>query len=43
MLLLYTPTKRVAKPWHRLPGEVIDAPSLAVFARLLDNAFNTLL
>jgi len=24
-------TQRVARPWHRLPREVMDAPSLEVF------------
>lgn len=33
-------TKRVAKPWNRLPGEVVNAPSLLVFKRHLDNVFN---
>ena len=33
-------TERVVKHWKRLPGEVVDAPSLSVFKRLLDNALN---
>ncbi|KAK4816379.1 hypothetical protein QYF61_016283 [Mycteria americana] len=36
-------TKRVVKPWNRLPREVVDAPSLPVFKRHLDNALNTML
>ncbi|KFW72379.1 hypothetical protein AS28_00767, partial [Pygoscelis adeliae] len=36
-------TERVVKPWNRLPGEVVDAPSLSVFKRHLDNALNNML
>ena len=36
-------TKRVVKPWNRLPREVVDAPSLSVFKRHLDNALNNML
>ena len=36
-------TKRVVKHWNRLPREVVDAPSLSVFKRHLDNALNTML
>ncbi|KAK4826123.1 LOW QUALITY PROTEIN: hypothetical protein QYF61_005275 [Mycteria americana] len=36
-------TERVVKPWHRLPREVINAPSLSVFKRRLDNALNNML
>ena len=36
-------TERVVKRWTGLPGEVVDAPSLAVFKRHLDNALNNLL
>ncbi|KAK4810451.1 hypothetical protein QYF61_004231, partial [Mycteria americana] len=36
-------TKRVVKHWNRLPREVINAPSLSVFKRHLDNALNTML
>ncbi|KAK4827618.1 hypothetical protein QYF61_019543 [Mycteria americana] len=34
-------TKRVAEHWNRLPREVVDAPSLSVFKRHLDNALKT--
>ncbi|KAK4807129.1 hypothetical protein QYF61_018470 [Mycteria americana] len=36
-------TKRVVKHWNRLPREVVDAPSLSVFKRHLDNALNNML
>ena len=36
-------TERVVKPWNRLPREVVDAPCLSVFKRLLDNALNNML
>ncbi|KAK4831116.1 hypothetical protein QYF61_015419 [Mycteria americana] len=36
-------TKRVVKHWNRLPREVVDAPSLSVFKRHLDNAVNNML
>ena len=36
-------TERAVKPWNRLPGEVVDAPSLSVFKRHLDNALNNML
>ncbi|KAK4816623.1 hypothetical protein QYF61_019322 [Mycteria americana] len=36
-------TERVVKHWNRLPREVVDAPSLPVFKRHLDNALNTIL
>lgn len=29
---------RVAKPWNRLPGGVVDAPCLPVFEGHLDSA-----
>ena len=35
--------ERVVKRWNRLPREVIDVPSLAVFKRRLDNALNNML
>jgi len=31
------------KPWNRLLGEVVDAPSLSVSTRHLDNALNNML
>ncbi|KFV93297.1 hypothetical protein N327_12175, partial [Fulmarus glacialis] len=36
-------TERVVEHWNRLPGEVVDAPSLSVFKSHLDNALNTML
>jgi len=36
-------TKRVVKPWHRLPREVVDTPSLPVFKKHLGNAHNTMI
>ncbi|KFW73650.1 hypothetical protein AS28_14678, partial [Pygoscelis adeliae] len=36
-------TKRVVKPWYRLPGEAVDAPSLSAFKRRLDNALHNML
>ncbi|KAK4826838.1 hypothetical protein QYF61_011646 [Mycteria americana] len=36
-------TKRVVKPWNRLPREVVNAPSVSVFKRHLDNALNNML
>ncbi|KAK4829762.1 hypothetical protein QYF61_006486 [Mycteria americana] len=36
-------TERVVKHWNRLPREVVDAPSLSVFERHLDNALNNML
>ncbi|KAK4806195.1 hypothetical protein QYF61_001118 [Mycteria americana] len=35
--------ERVVKPWNRLPRELVDAPSLSVFKRPLDNALNNML
>ncbi|KFQ99542.1 hypothetical protein Y956_14084, partial [Nipponia nippon] len=36
-------TERVVKHWNRLPREVVNAPSLSVFKRCLDNALNNVL
>jgi len=36
-------TVRVVKPWHRLPREVVDAPSLATFKVRLDGALSNLI
>jgi len=33
---------RVVKHWHRLPGEVVAAPSLVVLKARLDGALSTL-
>ena len=35
-------TKRVVRCWHRLPREVVDAPSLEVFKAGLDGALGSL-
>ena len=35
-------TVRVVRPWHRLPREAVDAPSLAVFKARLDRAWSNL-
>jgi len=35
-------TVRVVKHWHRLPREVVAAPSLAVFKARLDRALSNL-
>ena len=36
-------TERVVKHWNQLPREVVNAPSLSVFKRHLDNALNNML
>ncbi|KAK4816002.1 hypothetical protein QYF61_010870 [Mycteria americana] len=36
-------TARVVKHWNRFPTEVVNAPSLSVFKRHLDNALNNML
>ncbi|KFU84157.1 hypothetical protein M959_01768, partial [Chaetura pelagica] len=33
---------RVVRHWHRLPREVVDAPSLEVFKARLDGALSNL-
>jgi len=35
-------TVRVVKHWHRLPREVVDAPSLETFKARLDGALSNL-
>ena len=35
-------TQRVVKPWHRLPREAVDAPSLEVSKARLDGALGSL-
>lgn len=35
-------TLRVVRPWHRLPREAVDAPSLEVFKARLDGALGNL-
>jgi len=36
-------TMRVVRHWHRLPGEVVDAPSLEMFKVRLDGALSNLI
>ncbi|KFW05240.1 hypothetical protein N327_13908, partial [Fulmarus glacialis] len=36
-------TMRVMKQWHRLPREVVDAPSLETFKVRLDGALSSLM
>jgi len=36
-------TMRVVKHWHRLPREVVDAPSLETFQPRLDGALSNLI
>ncbi|KFP59302.1 hypothetical protein N323_07453, partial [Cathartes aura] len=36
-------TMRVVKHWNRLPGGVVDAPSLEIFKIRLDGALSNLL
>ncbi|KFP20030.1 hypothetical protein Z169_06494, partial [Egretta garzetta] len=36
-------TMRVVKHWHRLPREVVEAPSLETFKARLDGALSTLI
>ncbi|KGL86450.1 hypothetical protein N301_05341, partial [Charadrius vociferus] len=35
-------TLKVVRHWHRLPREVVDAPSLEVFKARLDGALSSL-
>jgi len=35
-------TMRVVKPWNRLPGQVVEAPSLETFKARLDRALSNL-
>ncbi|KFP10400.1 hypothetical protein Z169_11831, partial [Egretta garzetta] len=36
-------TMRVVKHWHRLPREVVEAPSLETFKARLDGALSNLI
>ncbi|KFV41223.1 hypothetical protein N341_09521, partial [Tyto alba] len=36
-------TMKVVKHWNRLPGEVVDAPSLQTFKVRLDRALSNLI
>jgi len=36
-------TMRVVKPWHRLPREVVDGPSLETFKARLGGALSNLM
>ena len=36
-------TLRVTEPWHRLPGEVVESPSLEIFKTRLDKVLCSLL
>jgi len=36
-------TVRVVKHWHRLPTELVDAPSLETFKIMLDGALSNLI
>ncbi|KFQ86964.1 hypothetical protein N337_00731, partial [Phoenicopterus ruber ruber] len=36
-------TMRVVKHWNRLPGELVDAPSLETFKARLDGALGSLI
>jgi len=34
---------RVMEPWHRLPGEIVESPSLEIFKTHLDTVLCSLL
>jgi len=36
-------TERAMRGWHRLPREVVDAPSMEVFEARLDGALSNLI
>ena len=36
-------TLRVTEPWHRLPSEVVESPSLEIFKTRLDKVLCSLL
>ena len=36
-------TQRVLRPWHRLPREAVDTPSLEAFKARLDGALSSLI
>ena len=36
-------TQRVGRQWHRLPGEVVDVPSLEVLHTRLDGTLGSLI
>lgn len=36
-------TMKVVRCWHRLPGEVVNAPSLEVFQSRLDEALGNVI
>jgi len=40
---LRKPAKKLGKPWHRLPREVVNAPSLETFKARLDGALSSLI
>ncbi len=35
--------QRIARPWHRLPKQTVDVPSLAAFKASLDGALGSLI
>lgn len=36
-------TEKVVKPWNRLPGQVVNVPSISVLERHLNSALNNML